>query len=65
VPLAHGGELLLLFVLEGAARLELDAPGDGEHALPAGACLALPAGAPARLRVVREPLELLEVTLPA
>jgi len=62
VSIAHGGEFLFFFVLQGA--LGLASRSLGRHRLEAGDCCVIPAGA--RHALSAEPgLEMLEVTLPA
>lgn len=61
-PAAHRGELLFLFVLNGA--LQLSGASLGDHTLMAGDCVTIPAGSEISLRAATE-VEFLEVALPA
>ena len=66
-PVAHGGELLFLFVLEGDVVLRLSGSSDEPtvHGLHEADAIAIPAGLPFELVGSTGDLELLEVALPA
>jgi quercetin dioxygenase-like cupin family protein len=66
-PVAHGGELLFLFVLEGNVELRLSESSDEPtvHGLHEADAIAIPAGLPFELVGPTGDLELLEVALPA
>jgi mannose-6-phosphate isomerase-like protein (cupin superfamily) len=67
-PLTHGGELLFLFVLQGAVALEVAEPPSGSpvtRALHEADAVAIPALLPFALVDPTADLELLEVSLPA
>ena len=67
VPVAHEGELLFLFVLQGEVELRLSGSPDEPtvHALHEADAVAVPAGLPFELVGPTGDLELLEVALPA
>ncbi|MBA3398449.1 MAG: cupin [Acidimicrobiia bacterium] len=63
-PMAHDGDLLLWFVLDGDAELEFGSPATRER-LTKATSIAVPRGMPHRLTDASGDLLLLEITVPA